>query len=366
MNDVIPSAPEPSAPEPSAPELSGPASEPSAPELSGPASEPSASELSGPASEPSASEPSGPASEPSGPASEPSAPAPEAGSAPESSAVVPEPAAPAPEPPAVDPTPEPSAVLPDAPAPARSGKVRRILLTALPAVLVIGAIGGAAAYTKITVDDADRTVTTTVWSFSGSEPGKDPAGDTGAGRADTPLAELLLPVPDDYRLGPDIRELGNDGEVSGKQATATMKESNRGLAGKERREYDKRIDKLRVQGLAVRSYVSQENDLVVNAEVMRMKDKKAVRDFYTFRTELFDAIGVFRDGPKVTGYTRKATCHLPPKDSKSKLETLVCSAYDGELSITYTAFGAKPFDGAAVAGLLKDQLDHITSPGEYV
>ncbi|MFH8756208.1 hypothetical protein [Streptomyces atroolivaceus] len=274
-----------------------------------------------------------------------------------------------PDPSGVAPLPEP----PDAPespgapdAAARPGRARRILLTALPFVLVLGAVGGAAAYTVTAVDGADRSVETTVWRVAEGEPGKDPARDTSRGRADTALSKLLLPVPAGYRLGPDEGEYGNDGEVDGKQAVAAAKESNRGLAGKERREFDKRIDKLRIQGLAVRSYVSQENDLEVHAEIMRMKDKKAVRDFHTFQTELLDVLGIFRDGPKVKGHTRNAACYLQPKDSDSDIEEMVCAAYDGELSISYSASGIKPVDKAAVAALLKDQLDHITSPGEYV
>ncbi|MFC8230885.1 hypothetical protein [Streptomyces sp. NPDC057287] len=251
-------------------------------------------------------------------------------------------------------------------APVRGVRARRILLTALPFVLVLGAVGGAAAYTKVTVDGADRTVETRLWDVSDRKAGKDPAGDTGRGRSDTELSKLLLPVPKGYRLGPDDGEHGNDDEVDGRQAVAAMKESRRGLAGKERREYEKRIDKLRVQGLALRSYVSDNNDLEVHAEIVRMKDKNAVRTFYTFQKELFDLVGIFRDGPKVKGHTRRATCYLQPKDSESGIEDLVCAAYDGELSITYRATGIKPVDKAAVAELLKDQLDHITSPGEYV
>ncbi|MFB8025314.1 MULTISPECIES: hypothetical protein [unclassified Streptomyces] len=251
-------------------------------------------------------------------------------------------------------------------APARSGRARRILLTALPFVLVLGAVGGAAAYTKITVDGADRTVETIPWEVSDGGAGKDPVGDVDQGRADTELSKLLLPVPKGYRLGPDNGEHGNDDEVDGRRAVAAMKESSRGLAGKERREYEKRIDKLRVQGLALRSYVSQGNDLEVHAEIVRMKDTTAVRNFYTFQTELFDLVGIFRDGPKVKGHTRKATCFLEPENGDSDIEDMVCAAYDGELSITYRATGTKPVDRAAVAELLKDQLDHITSPGEYI
>ncbi|MFG2429228.1 hypothetical protein [Streptomyces sp. NPDC048590] len=250
-------------------------------------------------------------------------------------------------------------------APVRSGRARRVLVTALPFVLVLAAVGSAAAYTKVTVDGADRTVETTVWKVSDREPGKDPAPDASRGRTDSELSKLLLPVPKGYRLGSDDGEYGNDDEVDGERAAAAMKASS-GLAGKERREYEKRIDKLRLQGLGIRSYVSDDNDLEVHATVVRMKDKKAVRDLHTLRTGLFDLVGVFRDGPKIKGHTRQASCYLQPKDGDSDIEQMLCSAYDGELSISYRATGIEPVDKAAVAELLKDQLEHIESPGEYI
>lgn len=92
-------------------------------------------------------------------------------------------------PPAADATADATAEAPDASplqdAPARPGKVRRILLTALPAVLVIGAVGGAAAYTAITVDGADRSVETTVWDMADHGPLKDPAASTPTGAGPT-------------------------------------------------------------------------------------------------------------------------------------------------------------------------------------
>lgn len=248
--------------------------------------------------------------------------------------------------------------------PARRGRARRAVLAALPVVLVLGAVGGAAAYTKVTVDNADRTVATKVWGGGSGAHSKDPAGDVGRGRADTELSKLLLPVPDHYRLGPDVGEYGNDSEVSGKKATAQMKESGRGIAGKERRELDKRIDRLHVQGIAQRSYISGYGDLMV-VHIVKMKDKKAVHDLYTFQTELMDTYGDFRKGPKVDGH-KKARCFQEPTTSKVKLDGLSCVAYDGELFVTVDAYGTKPFSAPDVADLVKDQLDHIESPGEYV
>ncbi|MEU0626330.1 hypothetical protein [Streptomyces sp. NPDC005989] len=246
-----------------------------------------------------------------------------------------------------------------------SGRPRRVILVALPVVLVAAAVAGAAVYTKNSVEAADRSARTRLWEEPAHKPGKDPAGDVARGRASTELSKLLLPVPAGYRLGPDNGELGNDGEVSGKRATAAMKLNARGLAGKERRAYEKRIDKLRIEGFATRSYTGDDNTMAISTEIMRMKDKKTVRNFHAFRTGLFESVGVFRTEPKIKGHTRNARCYVLRKGEDSVM-SMNCLAYDGELIISLSASGTKPFDRAAVAELLKDQLDHIASPGEYI
>ncbi|OCC11415.1 hypothetical protein [Streptomyces sp. PTY087I2] len=255
------------------------------------------------------------------------------------------------------PAPDPS------PAPAR--RVRRVLLTALPVVLVLGAIGGAAGWTKNTVDAADRTVTTTIWDEDHVPKGKDPAGDPSRGRHDTELTRLLLPVPKGYRLGPDIGEIGNDAETSGAKATAAVKEMGRGLAGKERRELNKLVERLRIQGVAQRSYTSEANDIVVNVQIVKMRDKGAVRRTYLDRKKLLDSFDVFRKGPSIDGH-KKVTCYRLPKGDKKTLDGVSCIAYDGEVSVSVEANGSKPFSPSAVRDLVKDQLDHIASPGEYI
>ncbi|WP_326659393.1 hypothetical protein [Streptomyces sp. NBC_00385] len=252
-----------------------------------------------------------------------------------------------------------------APVPAPRSRARRIVLAAVPVVLVLAAVAGAATYTKITVDRADRTAGTSLWQKPVNTGGKDPAGDFARGRFSTALSKLLLPVPKDYRLGPDMGELGNDSELSGRAAAAEMKAGGRGLAGKQRRELEKRIDKLHIQGLAARSYAAEANDLVINTQLVRMKDRKAVRDMYRFQTGLFGALDVFRDGPEITGHTKNARCFRAPED-KSELDSLYCVAYDGEVLLSFSASGTEPFDTSGIALLVMDQLDHIKSPGEYV
>ncbi|MFD8824025.1 hypothetical protein ACFV1C_16890 [Streptomyces sp. NPDC059605] len=255
---------------------------------------------------------------------------------------------------------------PDGNAAAPSGRRRRVIRTVLPVVLVLAAVGGAAAYTWSVVDGADRSTPTRLWAEPAHEPGRDPAGDVSRGRASTVLSKLLLPVPDGYRLGPDNGELGNDGELSGRKAAAAMKQSARGLAGRDRRAYEKRVDELRIGGVATRTYTADDGTLMISTEIVRMKDRKAVRDLHAFRTGLLESADVFRAGPRIEGHTKNARCYAPRGGSEDDIESMNCLAYDGELSIEVTASGTGPFDRTAVAEFLKDQLDHIESPGEYV
>ncbi|MFI5756469.1 hypothetical protein [Streptomyces sp. NPDC051569] len=254
--------------------------------------------------------------------------------------------------------------LPSAPGRAPRSLTRCLVGTVLPVVLVLGAVGGGAGFIKVTVDRADRTAPTQVWQKPDSAQAvPDPAAESGRGRTDTPLSRKLLPVPSSYRLGPDIGEYGNDGELSGREASSLIKALGQGLSGGERRAMEKQIDKLGITGVAVRSYVSTTNDLVIETHLTQIKDRKAVIDFYRAASSL---PGV-RKGPAVKGH-KHATCFLSKKDKsdKSGLAEMVCVAYDGDLSVQVNAVGTDPVDASAVAELLGDQLDHIASPGKYV
>ncbi|MFB7357962.1 hypothetical protein [Streptomyces gardneri] len=254
-----------------------------------------------------------------------------------------------------------------------TGRTRRLLANALTAALVLGAVGGGVAYTAGAVDRADRTAPTVGWAEHSAPPTpEDPAVGFAEGRASTPLSKLLLPVPDGYELGADIEGHGNDDEIAAEKAVALFKQTSRGLYGKERREYEKEIDKLGIQGMAMRSYATEEGTLHAEVEVLRMKDRKAVREFFEFRKDFLDFLKL-RKGPKVKGHTKNSACHLGPepkapegRDGEVPLQEMVCAAYDGEILVTVKAAGAEPFDKKAVAELLEKQLRHIESPGEYV
>ncbi|MGW2558479.1 hypothetical protein ACWCXB_04350 [Streptomyces sp. NPDC001514] len=253
----------------------------------------------------------------------------------------------------------------------KPARARRILATVLPSVLVLAAVGGGLTYTGLAIDRADRTAPTTVWGESVGTSAEDPAGDVARGRASTPLSKLLLPVPSGYRLGPDIDSYGNDVEIGDKEATALLKDEGASLSGKKRRDFEKRIDRLGVQGIAMRSFASDANDLVVEVQIARMKNKKQIHDLYELKTELAELLE-FPKGPKIKDHKNSA-CFLMPQlnedaegKDKSELDAMACTAFDSELLVSVTAYGTKPFDKSAVAELVKKQLDHIASPGEYV
>ncbi|MFF9913689.1 hypothetical protein [Streptomyces sp. NPDC013457] len=256
--------------------------------------------------------------------------------------------------------------------PTKPGRGRKLLTVVLPAVLVLGAIGGGVTYTAVTVDAAHRSAPTVAWEEpEATQWDKDPAAGASRGRASTPLSKLLLPVPEGYVLGPDIESYGNDGELGDKEALALLKEEGKGLSGKKRRAYEKRVEKVGIKGIAVRSFASESNDVVVSIRVTQMKDKKRIREMFDLRKDLFELFE-FPKGPKIGGHKNSA-CFMVPEDKDltkaekaGELVEMHCTAYDSEVEVTVTVAGTKPFDRAAAAKLVRKQLDHITSPGEYV
>ncbi|WP_228984100.1 hypothetical protein [Streptomyces sp. DH12] len=251
-----------------------------------------------------------------------------------------------------------------------SSLTRAVLL----ALLVAGAVGGAAAYSLAAVAGADRTAPTITWGPVTTEPGPDPAAEAWRGRTSTPLARLLLPVPDSFRLGPDIDEHGNDAEFDGRRATALLKGEGWGPHSPRRHEVDRWADGLGARGAAMRSYATEfmvrggvyTQDVVMTIRIFRLPDAPRAREAYLFRTALAERAG-FDDGPDVEGH-RNVRCHLAPPRTGHEgagVAEMECAAYTSDLLVGVSAQGMEPFDAVAVADLVKDQLDHITAAEEH-
>jgi hypothetical protein len=256
------------------------------------------------------------------------------------------------------------------PVPAEKRPRRGRIAAVAGAVLMVGALVAGTGYTVVTVRDADRDAGAPVWKFPA-----DKAADEKAPSA-SGLAGMLVPYgTDDWVEGPDIREFGSDRQLSEAEATALRKESLRELPRSQRRELEKRADRLRVKGVAMRSYFSgsgngfdQERDkdiYSVSIVLSRLESRAAVRDMVTFQTEFLDALEIFRKGPEVKGH-KNAKCFLAPKEFSEDLDSMSCLGYVGDVLVTVSADGVRPLDSKAVATLLSTQLDRIAEPGEAV
>ncbi|MFF9280072.1 hypothetical protein [Streptomyces griseosporeus] len=244
----------------------------------------------------------------------------------------------------------------------RRGRIAR----AAGAVLLAGAVVAGVGFTVVTVRDADRDAGAPRWQFP-----KTKATEQKAPPAQG-LAGMLVPYgTDGWLRGPDLGGFGADAQLSGAQATALRKESLKDLPRTLRKRLEKEIDRQRVTGMAMRSYVSGEASLYNEDGVFTMRlvlarmDKTAVRNTARSQSAFLDALEIFRAGPKIKGH-KNASCFLPPKDDDSELDTMVCTAYVGDVLVTATADGPKPLDTKGAAELLRRQLDRIQDTGEAV
>jgi hypothetical protein len=251
--------------------------------------------------------------------------------------------------------------------PVRRGRIAAVA----GSVLLVAAVVGGAGYTVVTVQNADRDAGAPTWKFP-----KAAKDDATTAKAASGLAATLVPYgTDGWTQGPDIAEFGSDASLSGAEAAALRKESLRDLPRSQRRELEKQIDKQHTKGMAMRSYLNTsspsgrtvyaDSAFTVSIVLAQIEDKAAVRNLSTFQNEFFDALKIFRKGPKIEGH-KNAECFLPPKNSEEKLDVMVCSAYQGDVVVSATAYGVKPLDTKGVAMLLREQLDRIAEPGEAV
>ncbi|MFJ6935190.1 hypothetical protein [Streptomyces sp. NPDC101132] len=255
-------------------------------------------------------------------------------------------------------TPAPAAAPAD-PAARRGARRKAVAMGA--AVLVLASLAAGGVWADARLAEADRTAPTVVLA----EAPVPSASATPAPTRPAGLAGSLLPVPGGYELGPDIDEFGRDVELSERQAVAQFKESSRNLPAAQRSKQSKAVDKLGLGGMAMRSYRALGGDLVVEIKLAQIKNAKDGRKLAQYQKEFADWLGIFRKGPKIEGHG-KASCFLLPKTDGSKLDGMFCSAYEGDVLVSMMATGPKPFQTTEAASILREQLDHLTSPGERV
>ncbi|MGW2746683.1 hypothetical protein [Streptomyces sp. NPDC001450] len=248
--------------------------------------------------------------------------------------------------------------------PRRRGRVAAVAGSALLAGALVAGVG----YTVVTVQGADRDAGAPVWKLPRVTADKDRVA------ARPGLAGMLVPYGTGLWVrGPDIGQFGSDAQLNGAQATALRKESVSGLPRSLRKRLEQQIDRQHIKGMAMRSYFSgasqanmwNDGDYSVSIVLAQMEDRAAVRSASTSQNAFLAALGSLRAGPRIKGY-ENARCFRSPKGTDEGLDTMLCSAYVGDILVTATATGGQPLDTEGVAKLLRTQLDRIDEPGEAV
>ncbi|MHC6627596.1 hypothetical protein ACYTFC_16140 [Streptomyces globosus] len=244
--------------------------------------------------------------------------------------------------------------------PSRRGRKAAALASGAVALAVLagGGLAGAAA-----LEGADRSVETRYWVPDGPKPAlpEDPAP--------VPAGELsgrLLPVPSGYSLGPDLGRDGNDYSYFGEKAVQTYGDAGGGLSGSERKRRDEVLEGMKVKGLAGRSYTRDGGGAVYQVRIMQA-DAKAVGRLSEAAKKLNELAGDGRGAPAVDGHP-EAKCVLIAigEEKQEKIDSMDCTAVQGDVLVTFRAFGPKPFSPADAASFFKNQLSHLKSPGESV
>ncbi|MFD7837246.1 hypothetical protein [Streptomyces sp. NPDC059761] len=230
------------------------------------------------------------------------------------------------------------------------------------AVLAGGALWGAGA-----IADADRSAPTRYWIAAGPTPSGTPQPVPAV--PSNELTGKLMPLPVNYSLGPDLGADGNDFYVSGERAAEAFKDARSGLSGAQREQRDKALADLKLKGTAGRSYSKDHLGLVAEVRLTQA-DPQALAKFSEFGKKILDLVGDDREAPKVDGFP-DAKCALrglsdPERKEKEKIDTMECVAVQGDVLVSFRAYGIPQFSTTEVVDLFKQQLNRLKSPGESV
>ncbi|MFJ1587192.1 hypothetical protein ACIOC1_28210 [Streptomyces sp. NPDC088197] len=268
-------------------------------------------------------------------------------------------------PPAPAPAPVPAPAPAPVPVPAPVRSRRGPALIAVGALVAVAAGGGIGYAVLKQRDDGTsaKPAVATPWTPPAPTATEDFGAKSGGSHYGS-LSELLLPMPAGYGPGPDVEGFGNDVELNATKAADLVKGDLGGLTKKQRAKTEKALAQLHIEGAGMRTYRSIEN-LIVEIEIVQMKNKSAAHAQTDYFTEFTKALGVFRNGPTIDGHPG-ATCVLPPTEPGEKLDEMLCQATEGDLMVTVTASGVVPLQKNEAAKLLAQQLDRIKDPGEAV
>ncbi|MFM9444977.1 hypothetical protein [Streptomyces acidiscabies] len=240
--------------------------------------------------------------------------------------------------------------------PARRGRTRLVLGSALLAAVVLAGVG----YTVVTVRGAERDPGAARWEFP------KPVASASEKPAEGTLRAFFVPYGTyGFQPGPDLESYGHDVEFDERQATAVRAQQLKDMP----RKYRDAVEKRKLKGMAMRTYLSAETDddtsFMVQVGLSRFADRgtvKLVEDVY----RAMAASDAFDKGPVIKGH-KNVTCLARSDDKKEDtLGAVQCTAGVGDLVVSFIATGTDPLDTKGVAAFVAKQLDRIGDVGRAV
>ncbi|MER5638370.1 hypothetical protein ABT095_15595 [Kitasatospora sp. NPDC002227] len=260
---------------------------------------------------------------------------------------------------AVESTPE--SLVPESQAPAR--RTGGLALRAGAAVVVAALLGVGIGVGILKVKYPD-TATTAAPQPSASAPSGSPKPSFGANSSGYhfgSMRDLLVPVPNGYQLGPDSGAYGNDTELTADQRTSWVEDAVLGLPAKMQQGVRDRWKELHLRGAGVRTFRSGQDDLVVTMWLVQYQ-QDAVKADNALVEALGSDSGLFRTGPDVPGHP-EAHCYLPFAAPGDAIDSLICSAAEGDLRVEMRVEGIAPLPKDKAVTLFTQQLARLASPG---
>ena len=175
------------------------------------------------------------------------------------------------------------------------------------------------------------------------------------------LRDLLLPMPADYKPGPDDGEYGNDTVVTPQQLAADLDDSVKDLPKTERDKAKSVLQGLQEKGEGIRSYRSLNGDMALYMKINQF-NQKSVEAENAFEAAMGSETGLYRLGPEVPGHP-EAHCFLPPEDPGAPIDELDCTAAIGDLLVSLHVEGVAPLPKAEAVSVFRQQLDRLALPG---
>lgn len=329
------------------------APEPAAEPATGVTPEPAPEPVAEPAPEPVAE----PAPEPAAAADPGLAPAPEAPEAPQPVAV--------PEHPAYSTSSYPGWGVPAQPLPGPARPRRRTALLVAGALVLAAALGGGG-YALYGRGD-DKPVKAAV---KATPKATKAYGVTSSGSHYGDLGQMLLPVPSGMDPGPDMEQHGNDTVYDAANARKVLETDDNGrkLSADERKAVDAQLDAMRIKGLALRTYTSEDGNEDIQIILIQVGNQLGAERAAKAFGQLTEGSDV-KKGPAVHGYPH-AVCIPLGADATPDLgdwfNSMYCQATEGDLMVQLTEVGGHPLNENLATTLMAQQLDRIKAPGESV